>query len=184
MHALGRLHAIRVVNDVWNVVLGAHGGQFLQPGRQSQQFSQNSDRRLSIVSQPTCRGHAGQSRRSSNGRTRRSRLRAPGSFARRRPGPSVTRRPRGRSRSPPVQSLVGPHGRLICAPRTRFIPVTTATPPTCSDHGFETRLLVDARPNDVTSLRPPVAEGQETQGQAHPRRHGNNKAANRTSNAC
>lgn len=184
MHALGRLHSIGVVNDVRNVVLGAHGGQFLQPARQSRQFTQNSNLRLTILSERTCRGHAGQSRRSWNEGTRRSRLRAPGSFARRRPSPSVTRRPRARSRSPPVQSLIRPHFRLICAPRKRFIPATTASSPTCSDHGFETRLLVDARPNDVTSLRPPMAEGQETQGQAHPRRHGNNEAANRASNPC
>lgn len=31
VHALGRLHAVRVVDDVRDVVLGADGGQFLQP---------------------------------------------------------------------------------------------------------------------------------------------------------
>lgn len=48
---------------------------------------------------------------------------------------------------------------------------------TCCDHGFETGLLVDARPNDVASLWPAMTEGQETQGQAHSRCHGHNKTA-------
>lgn len=132
----------------------------------------------------TCQGRAGQSRTSWNGRTRRSGLRAPGSFAPRRPSRSATRRPRGRSRSPPVQSLMGRHLRSICAPRQRFVPATKAWAPTRGDHGFETGLLVDARPHDVTSRRPAMAEGQEAQGQAHPRRHGNDEAASRTPNAC
>lgn len=48
---------------------------------------------------------------------------------------------------------------------------------TCCDHGLEARLLVDPRPNDVSRLGSPMSEGQEAQGQAHSRRHGNYEAA-------
>lgn len=54
---------------------------------------------------------------------------------------------------------------------------------TCCDHGFEAGLLVDARPHDVASLGSPVAQSEEAQRQAHPRRHGNHEAARNASYA-
>lgn len=57
-------------------------------------------------------------------------------------------------------------------------------PLTGGDHGLETRLLVDARPDDVPSLRPPMTERQETQRQAHTRCHGNDEAAGHAPDAC
>lgn len=53
---------------------------------------------------------------------------------------------------------------------------------TCCDHGFETGLLVNPRPNDVAGLGPPMTKGQEAQSQAHSRCHGNHKAACCTAN--
>lgn len=55
---------------------------------------------------------------------------------------------------------------------------------TCCDHGFEAGLLVNAGPNDVAGLGAAVAEGQETQRQAHPCCHGNDKAASHAADTC
>ena len=55
---------------------------------------------------------------------------------------------------------------------------------TCCDHGFETGLLVNARPDDVAGLWSPVTERQEAQSQAHPCRHGNYEAARHTPDTC
>lgn len=55
---------------------------------------------------------------------------------------------------------------------------------TCCDHGFETGLLVNARPDDVAGFGSPMAKRQEAQSQAHSRRHGNYEAARHTPDTC
>ena len=55
---------------------------------------------------------------------------------------------------------------------------------TCRDHSFEAGLLVDAGPQDVAGPWTSVAQGQETQRQAHPRRHWNHETARGAPHTC
>jgi len=55
---------------------------------------------------------------------------------------------------------------------------------TSSHHGFETGLLVNARPEDVSRSWPSVSQGEETQCETHSCRHGDHKARGHTPNTC
>lgn len=131
----------------------------------------------------TCQGPVGQSRTLWNEHRAHSQLPAPGSSSPQPPGWSAARHLPGRSPPPPVQNLGENHGCEAAGQRQdrKRWDTWPKGALTCSDHGFEAGLLVDARPHNVASLGPPVAQSQEAQRQAHPRRHGNHEAARHAS---
>lgn len=56
--------------------------------------------------------------------------------------------------------------------------------PTSRQHGFETGLLVDARPEDVTRSGPPVSQREETQRQTHSCGHGDHETRGHAPSTC
>lgn len=182
VHTFGWLHAVSVVNYMWNVVFRAHGGQLLEPTGQRKWMEKQKTVVVTFEQMNTggviyLSGTRG-AKQDVVEWTQRTFSGPSSSILRSTASRSVRNSSPSRTFSTTTGSKPDQQARIS----SKTIPTWKIDScchysVTCCDHGFETGLLVNAGPNDVASLWPAMTEGQETQGQAHSRRHGHNKTA-------